>query len=226
MSKQDLERGHYDNILGMVYFYRMSQILHKRIPLQKLQLSFVKESLEAVYQSFARVDPPAPKERNAWEEKMYENLCAGKNVYIQYKRDKGALDHIYSIMLTLALSDEHSVAAFYPITFSCPRGKFIFYPVHRICLITIITKCCSGHVRFCTILSWSFLLICFLRILLRNKKTARRQFLFYTSKSISKSSRVSDFHESCPGMTASATPRFISCNLRIFSSTVFWQISL
>ena len=31
-----------------------------------------------------------------------------------------------------------------------------------------------------------------------------------TSKSISRSSRVRDFQESCPGMTASATPRFIS----------------
>ena len=89
MSKQDLERGHYDNILGMVYFYRMSQILHKRIPLQKLQLSFVKESLEAVYQSFARVDPPAPKERNAWEEKMYENLCAGKMCIFNIKGTRG-----------------------------------------------------------------------------------------------------------------------------------------
>ncbi|HBV41145.1 MAG TPA: hypothetical protein DEB43_00695 [Desulfovibrio sp.] len=126
MSKQDLERGHYDNILGMVYFYRMPQILHKRIPLQKLQLSFVKESLEAVYQSFARVDPPAPKERNAWEEKMYENLCAGKNVYIQYKRDKGALDHIYSIMLTLALSGEHSVAAFLSHYLFLSEGQIYF----------------------------------------------------------------------------------------------------
>ena len=32
----------------------------------------------------------------------------------------------------------------------------------------------------------------------------------YTSKSISRSSLVRDFQESCPGMTASATPRFIS----------------
>ena len=43
----------------------------------------------------------------------------------------------------------------------------------------------------------------------------------YTSKSISRSSLVRDFQDSCPGMTASATPRFISWSFRIFSSTVF-----
>ena len=60
----------------------------------------------------------------------------------------------------------------------------------------------------------------------REGSTTPASFGVYTSNNISRSSRVRDFQESWPGMTASATPRFISCNLRIFSSTVFWQISL
>lgn len=111
-SKQDLERGHYDNILNLVYFYRMPQIMHKRVPLQKLQLAFVKESLEAVYNTFERVDAPTLTDRAEWEEKMYRNLLAGKNVYIHYKKTQGALDNKYSLMLTLPLSDSHSITAF------------------------------------------------------------------------------------------------------------------
>ena len=111
-SRQDLERGHYDAITNMVYFYRMPQIMHKRIPLQKLQLSFVRESLEAVYQSFEKISPPTLTEKKAWEEKMYEYLLAGKNVYIQYRKERGKLDHKYSIMLTLALSANHSIVSF------------------------------------------------------------------------------------------------------------------
>lgn len=111
-SRQELERGHYNAILNMVYFYRMPQIMHKNIPLQKLQLSFVRESLEAVYQSFEKIAPPVLNEKKAWEEKMYGYLLAGKNVYIQYKKERGRVDHKYSIMLTLALSDNHSVVSF------------------------------------------------------------------------------------------------------------------
>lgn len=111
-SKQDLERGHYDNILNLVYFYRMPQIMHKRIPLQKLQLAFVKESLEAVYNTFEKVDAPTLSDRAQWEETMYQNLLAGKNVYIRYKKTQGTLDYKYSLMLTLPLSDSHSIAAF------------------------------------------------------------------------------------------------------------------
>ncbi|GFH63411.1 MAG: hypothetical protein ZNDK_1182 [Candidatus Desulfovibrio kirbyi] len=48
----------------------------------------------------------------------------------------------------------------------------------------------------------------------------------YTSNSTSRASRVNVFHVSCPKMTASAMPRLLSCSFRIFSSTVFWQISL
>lgn len=110
--RQNLERGHYDAITNMVYFYRMPQIMHKRIPLQKLQLSFVRESLEAVYQSFEKISPPVPTEKKAWEEKMYEYLLAGKNVYIQYKKERGKINHKYSIMLTLALSENHSIVSF------------------------------------------------------------------------------------------------------------------
>lgn len=111
-SRQELERGHYNAILNMVYFYRMPQIMHKNIPLQKLQLSFVRESLEAVYQSFEKIAPPTLNEKKAWEEKMYGYLLAGKNVYIQYRKERGRHDHKYSIMLTLALSDNHSVVSF------------------------------------------------------------------------------------------------------------------
>lgn len=112
-SRQDLERGHYDSILSMVYFYRMPQIMHKNIPLQKLQLSFVRESLEAAYQSFEKISPPfLDEEKEAWENKMYEYLLAGKNVYIQYKKERGKTNHKYSIMLTLGLSDNHSVVSF------------------------------------------------------------------------------------------------------------------
>lgn len=111
-SRQELERGHYEAIINMVYFYRMPQLMHKNIPLQKLQLSFVRESLEAAYQSFEKISPPSLPEKKAWEEKMYEYLLAGKNVYIQYKRERGKIDHIYSLMLTLALSDNHSVVSF------------------------------------------------------------------------------------------------------------------
>lgn len=111
-SRQELERGHYNAIINMVYFYRMPQIMHKNIPLQKLQISFVRESLEAVYQSFEKIAPPSFDERKAWEEKMYGYLLAGKNVYIQYKKERGRVDHKYSIMLTLALSDNHSVVSF------------------------------------------------------------------------------------------------------------------
>lgn len=112
-SRQDLERGHYDSILSMVYFYRMPQIMHKNIPLQKLQLSFVRESLEAAYHSFEKINPPLlAEEKQAWENKMYEYLLAGKSVYIQYKKERGRTDHKYSIMLTLALSDNHSVVSF------------------------------------------------------------------------------------------------------------------
>jgi hypothetical protein len=111
-SRQELERGHYNAIINMVYFYRMPQIMHKNIPLQKLQISFVRESLEAVYQSFEKIAPPSFNEKKAWEEKMYEYLLAGKNVYIQYKKERGRVDHKYSIMLTLALSDNHSVVSF------------------------------------------------------------------------------------------------------------------
>lgn len=112
-SRQDLERGHYDSIISMVYFYRMPQIMHKNIPLQKLQLSFVRESLEAAYHSFAKINPPLlAEEKQAWETKMYEYLLAGKSVYIQYKKERGKTNHKYSLMLTLALSDNHSVVSF------------------------------------------------------------------------------------------------------------------
>lgn len=111
-SKQDLERGHYDNILNMVYFYRMPQIMHKRIPLQKLQFAFVKENLEAAYKTFEKIEAPSLADRAKWEEKMYQSLLAGKNVYIQYKKDQGALDYKYSLMLVLPLSETHSIAAF------------------------------------------------------------------------------------------------------------------
>lgn len=111
-SRQDLERGHYDAITNMVYFYRMPQIMHKRIPLQKLQLSFVRESLEAAYQTFEKISPPTLTEKKAWEEKMYEYLLAGKSVYIQYRKERGKINHKYSIMLTLALSENHSIVSF------------------------------------------------------------------------------------------------------------------
>ncbi len=61
---------------------------------------------------------------------------------------------------------------------------------------------------------------------LEDGETGGQQPARYTSNSISKSSRVSDFQASWPGMMASATPRFMSCSFRIFSSTVFSQISL
>lgn len=112
-SRQDLERGHYDSIISMVYFYRMPQIMHKNIPLQKLQLSFVRESLEAAYHSFEKINPPLlAEEKQVWENKMYEYLLAGKSVYVQYKKERGRTDHKYSLMLTLALSDNHSVVSF------------------------------------------------------------------------------------------------------------------
>lgn len=125
-SKQDLERDHFDNILNVVYFYRMPQILHKRIPLQKLQLSFVRESLEAVYESFAKVDPPTPADRKEWEEKMYGNFLAGKNVYVRYKRAIGALDHRYSLMLVLPLSDSHNLAMFMSHYLFISEGQIYF----------------------------------------------------------------------------------------------------
>ena len=51
-------------------------------------------------------------------------------------------------------------------------------------------------------------------------------FSGYTSNSISRSSRDRDFQASAPGMMDSATPFLASCRPKIFSSTVFWQISL
>ncbi len=112
IAKQEIERNHYDNVLNMVYFYRMPQSLHRRVPLQKLQLSFVCESLQAVYESYPTVDPPVLKEKKKWEEKMYHYFLEGKNVYIKYKKDLGSLDHKYSIMMNLKLSDDHNIAFF------------------------------------------------------------------------------------------------------------------
>ncbi len=112
IARQEIERNHYDNVLNIIYFYRMPQILHKRIPLQKLQLSFVCEGLEAVYESYPTVEPPAPKERKKWEEKMYEYFIKGKSVYINYKKNLGALDHKYSLMMNLHLSEGHNMAFF------------------------------------------------------------------------------------------------------------------
>ena len=71
---------------------------------------------------------------------MYHYFLEGKNVYIKYKKVLGALDHKYSVMMNLQLSEGHNMAFFmshYPFI---NNGKIYFLSSSALLTIIVIIK--------------------------------------------------------------------------------------